>query len=498
MIPDNNHTNPFDKITGSASLANPRGLLIFFIGVSLLAIILAKLEIAGVGLVLALMFGAVFLNMLFKNPILGFYTAIGLNFVLLGSLRYITTELPIGFAIDGIMTITFLALIFQKFRERVDWSPAKSFVIVLAAVWLGYFVFQLVNPEARMIEPWIAGRGVGFYFLFFAILTLMLINTNKRLDTFLYVWGVFSILGTLKGIGQLIFGPDYAEQAWLDSGASITHVLFGKLRIFSFYSDAGQFGGNQGYAGVVFIIYGMVKKGWSKVFFLTVGILGIYGMLISGTRGSIAVPFAGFMTFFVLRKNVKVMGAGILLVVLMFVFFKYTMIGNGNAQIRRMRTGFDPNNPSLIVRKNNQKKLAAYLASRPFGGGVGHAGDKAQRFLPHAFLSNVATDSWYVMIWAEMGIIGLSLHLFILFTIMGVVSFKVMFRILDPITKLKMSALISGVAGIMAASYGNGVLGQNPTSLLIYASFALMSNQKIFERPIEEIEEIEEPKLMPA
>ena len=111
MIPNNHHTNPFDKITGSANLANPRGLLLFFIGVSLVAVILAKLEIAGVGLVLALMFGAVFLNILFKNPIIGFYTAIGLNFVLLGSLRYITTELPIGFAIDGIMTITFLALI---------------------------------------------------------------------------------------------------------------------------------------------------------------------------------------------------------------------------------------------------------------------------------------------------------------------------------------------------------------------------------------------------
>jgi hypothetical protein len=49
----------------------------------------------------------------------------------------------------------------------------------------------------------------------------------------------------------------------------------------------------------------MAKKGLSKIFFLIVGVLGIYGMMISGTRGSIAVPLAGFMTFFVLRKNVK-------------------------------------------------------------------------------------------------------------------------------------------------------------------------------------------------
>jgi hypothetical protein len=30
-----------------------------------------------------------------------------------------------------------------------------------------------------------------------------------------------------------------------------THVLFGKLRIFPFLSDAGNFGANQAYSGVV-------------------------------------------------------------------------------------------------------------------------------------------------------------------------------------------------------------------------------------------------------
>ena len=96
------------------------------------------------------------------------------------------------------------------------------------------------------------------------------------------------------------------------------------------------------------------------------------------------------------------------------------------------------------------------------------------------------------MIWAEMGIIGLILHLCILFYVIGVASFKVMFRIRDPITKLKMSALISGMVGVMLASYGNGVLGGMPTGLLIYASMALMSNPQIFEEPIIE----KEPELI--
>jgi hypothetical protein len=477
-----NNTNPFDKISGSAGLAKPKGLLLLLVGILLVALILAKLQVAGVGILFALIFGAVYLYLLFTNPIIGFFTAIGLNFVILGIGRYVQ-GLPLGFAIDGIMVLTFLAIIFSRFRERVDWSPANKDITILAAIWLGYCIFQLANPEARMIEPWIAGRGIGFYFFFFVILTFLLIDNNKKLDAFLYFWGAFSLLATFKGTIQMLFGVDYAEQAWLDNGGAETHILFGKLRVFSFFSDAGQFGGNQGYAGVVFIIYSMAKKGFAKIFFLIVGILGLYGMMISGTRGSIAVPFAGFMMFFFLKKNVKILSAGVLFVAVIFVFFKFTMIANGNDQVRRMRSAFDPNEPSLKVRLDNQKILKGYLASRPFGGGIGHAGDKAQRFLPNAFLSNVATDSWYVLIWAELGIIGLTLHLIVLFYVMGKATYKVMFVIRDPITKVKMSALISGMAGVMLASYGNAILGGMPTALLIYASMALMSNPEIFEDP---------------
>jgi hypothetical protein len=191
------------------------------------------------------------------------------------------------------------------------------------------------------------------------------------------------------------------------------------------------------------------------------------------------------MTYFVLSKNIKVLSVGIAFLVILFIFFKFTSIGQGNAQIRRMRTAFDPNDASLQVRLDNQKILKNYLASRPFGGGIGHGGTKAQRYLPHAFLSNVATDSWYVLIWVEQGIVGLLLHLAILFYVMAKASLIVMFRIQDPFLKYKISALIAGMAGIMVASYGNAVLGQMPTALLIYATMAIILNTEVFEKEIE-------------
>jgi hypothetical protein len=401
--------------------------------------------------------------------------------MLLGIGRYIK-GLPLGFGIDGILVLTYIALFMNKFKEKIDWTPAKKDITFLCIIWFAYSLFEIINPEARSIQAWISGRGIAFYPLLFIPLTLMFIDSSKKLQMFFYIWGIFSLLGTLKGIMQMTMGVDFAEQEWLNEGSYKTHILFGKLRVFSFFSDAGQFGANQGYT-VVFLIYAMSQsKILSKFFFIFVGLLGIYGMVISGTRGALAVPIVGFMTYFVLSKNVKVIIIGVSFLALVFVFFKYTTIAQGNAQVRRMRTAFDPNDASLQVRLDNQKILKNYLSSRPFGGGIGHGGTKAQKYLPNAFLSNVATDSWYVLIWVEEGIVGLMIHLGILFYVMIKASLIVMFKIKDPILKYKISALIAGMAGIMVASYGNAVLGQMPTALLIYATMAIILNTDVFEK----------------
>jgi hypothetical protein len=387
-------------------------------------------------------------------------------------------------AMDGILFLTFIALFFNRFKERIDWTPAKKDVTVLALIWFAYTIFQFVNPEAKSKEAWFVGfRGISLYMMLLIPLVLLLIDSRKKLDMIFLLWATFSILATLKGILQNTIGVDSFEKAWLDAGGAVTHILFGKLRVFSFLSDAGQFGANQAYTGVVFaILASTVKDRKLKIFYAITAVLGLYGMFLSGTRGAISIPLAGFGVYAVLRKNKFVMVSGFISLVLVFIFFKFTLIGQDNQQIRRMRSAFDPNDASLQVRLENQKKLKVYLATRPFGGGIGHAGVKAQRFLPNAFLSNVATDSWYVLIWAEMGIIGLYLHLFILFYIVGKSGYMIMFVLKDPETKIVFSALTCGMMGIMVASYGNAVLGTMPTSILIYMTMALLLNVKQFDQ----------------
>jgi hypothetical protein len=490
--------NPFEKATGSGKLGTPKYVALI-LSVALIAgwLISNSGLIAGIGLIV-FPFIFIYLVLMFKYPIIGLYTAISLGFIILGLGRYIK-DLQLGLAMDGILVLTYIVLIFNRFRDRIDWTPAQKDVTLLAAIWFAYSLIEAVNPESRSFPAWLAGmRGISLYMMLIIPLALLFINTNRKLDMFLVLWGVFSLLATFKGILQNTIGVDPWEKAWLDAGGAVTHILFGKLRIFSFMSDAGQFGANQAYTAVVAIIVSLVEKNKRrKIFYLIVGIAGLYGMLLSGTRGSISVPLAGFGLYFILKKNKAVMISGFVMMLLIFGFFKYTSIGQDNQQIRRMRSAFDPNDASLQVRLENQKKLKVYLATRPMGGGIGHAGVKAQKYLPNAFLSNIATDSWYVLIWAEQGIIGLSLHLIILFYILIKASYLIMYRIRNPIVKIKMAALASGMFGIMVASYGNAVLGTMPTGMLIYTSMAIMLNAETFDKDADSVEQTEQD-LLPA
>ncbi|MCX6245243.1 MAG: O-antigen ligase family protein [Bacteroidetes bacterium] len=478
-------TDPFKASTGSDRLASPRYLVILFLITAGGILAISRLGmVAGVVLLVTPLL-IIFLYNLYIRPITGLYTVLVLGFVLLGSGRYIPDGIQIGLVLDSVLLLTYIALLLNRFYDKVDWKPAKKDVTLLAFIWFGYSLLQFFNPEVQSRAAWFAGvRGISVYMLMIIPLVLLFFNDKKKLDNFLIIWGVFSILASLKGIIQVTLGPDPFEQKWLETDAGLTHIIFGNLRAFSFMSDAGQFGANQAYSAVVATIVAFAGKNTRlRLFFLTVAGLGFLGMFLSGTRGAISIPLAGFFLYFVLRKNVYVMISGVVLLIMVIAFFKFTYIGQDNQFIRRMRSSFDPNDPSLQVRFENQKKLKTYLASRPFGGGIGHAGVKAKAYTPNSFLSNIATDSWYVLIWAEQGIVGLILHLFILFYIIIKAARIIMFRIRDPELKIKMAALASGMMGVIVASYGNAVLGTMPTSILIYFSMALMLNAKQFDIP---------------
>jgi hypothetical protein len=478
--------NPFLQKTGAAKVANPLAFLGFIVMSVLFGFFLSQSDISIVFALIILPFIVIFLNRVYVNPSLGMTFAYILNLILMGITRYVPVKL--GYVMDIFLVLIFLAYFFQHFYKKIDWTILKDDLIYLTIIWFGYIVMEIANPEAESIGAWFSAmRGIALYMLLIIPLVYFVYDKPKNLNTFLYIWGIIGILASVKGALQLIIGPDPWEQKWLDEGGAVTHILWGKLRVFSFFTDAGQFGASQGQLGVVGTILFLNTKDFKlKIFWLIVAAAGFYGMAISGTRGAIAVPAAGFFLYIFLKKNVRVITIGMTFMVLAFIFFKFTRIGDSNYQINRMRTAFDTKDASLNTRLRNQMLFAAYLKNKPFGGGVGHAGNRAQKFVPHGYLANIATDSWFVMIWAECGIIGLYLHMFILFYIVGKGAYIIMFRIKNPELFGKLSALHCGSFGIIGASYGNMVLGQFPTHLIVFTSWAYVFLGLKLQKQLEE------------
>ncbi|MDA3906854.1 MAG: O-antigen ligase family protein [Bacteroidales bacterium] len=462
--------NPFEKNTGALKLQHPIAILLIILASLIFGKLMSLVGIPLIAALFALPFILIFINRVLDIPKIALFTIQIAGYFIIGIQRY-TGHIPLGLTADFLFILAFVALVFKNFYSGVNWKPMLKDISLLAAIWMGWLIFEIINPEAVSFQAWLTGmRSVGLYFILGIPLVLLLMRNPKDIEIYFYIWGVMTILTTLKGAMQLIIGLDSFEQKWLNEGAYLTHVLFGKLRVFSFLSDAGQFGASQAHAFVIGSIIAYETKIFKKrLFFGIVAIAGLYGMLISGTRGAIAVPALGFFTYLILAKNIRIFSLGMIAAAALYVFFAYTFILQSNYQVRRMRTAVNfEEDASFLVRLENQRILKSYLSTRPIGGGIGHAGINAQQYDPDGFLASIATDSWYVKIWAENGAIGLTLHFFILFYIVLKGGYLIMFRIKDKELKIRMMAILSGIMGILLANYGNAVMGQFPTSIIVY------------------------------
>lgn len=447
-------------------------MLIVSVVAVILGFIIAETDIAGAGALIALPFVIVYLVLVFKNPRIGLYTVLNLGFFANGMIRYSTA--PFGLSLDIFLLITLIAAL-VKARHR-DKIYLKNPFIYGIAVWAIYTFFEIMNPESRSFLAWFYSvRGTSLYMIQLIILTILLLNDPKEIRTFIKIWIVWSVIACLWGLKQLYFGVNHYEQMWLDAGAYKTHILFGRLRVFSFYSDAGQFGAAMGHIALVCLIlsFGPHKFKRKLILWCLAGLF-FWGMSVSGTRGALFVPLSGIMVYLFLTKNFKILSVGVIIVGLLFGALKFTNVGAGNYQIQRMRSAMDPNDPSLQVRLTNQRKLSAYLASRPIGGGIGSAGSWGQRFSPGTLLADTPTDSWYVKIWAETGIVGLCVHLGMVFTfiISGVVMIFKMNN--DKMLRQMAMALFAGFVGIAFASYGNQIMGQAPSGVVVFMSLSFV------------------------
>lgn len=456
--------------------------LIFALIISVLASMLTlKMDIQG-PIFLSLGFTlVVYLVFLFKNPKLGLFAVIVYCF-LSGYIGREIIELPSGI-IEGLLIITWIVMVFVYKSD--DWQVIKNDFCALMLIWFVISVMEVANPAGASIAGWIAElRTAALYPLLVVPLGLMLIKTNRTLNSVLILFLIMALMACLSGIKQQHLGLTAGEQAFLDSGGAITHIVSGRLRVFSFY-DAAQFGSSQAQFAIISIILAFGKfKLWKRIALLGIACFFLYGMLISGTRVVIIVLVVGAVTAIFLSRNYKILLVGGFFMLLFIGGLKYTYIGNNHYEIYRLRSSLNPEDASLNVRFSSQELFAEYLKARPFGGGLGVTGHFGHKFNSDKYLSTIEPDSFWVKIWVMYGIVGFVFWFCMYMYILGK-GCGIVWNIKNDKLRFKLIALLSGAMGVFFCSYGNEVMNIMPSLLVVSLSLAIVYNGPVLDRELE-------------
>ncbi len=430
------------------------------------------------GVFIAIPVALIFFAKFFENPKIGLWSAMLVAYAIPSFGRYAPFDAPLGLAVDSFLVLSLIVIILKKWQST-DFSGAYNVVNFLMILWMSFVILQLANPLAYSAAAWFyAMRGIALYQLLIITICFVLVRDKKDWYTFLNLWMYASIVSALWGLRQKFIGVDRFEQAWLNAGAETTHVLFGKLRIFGNFTDAGMYGAGMGHvaisAAVLFLGPYNLKR---KLFFLTVALLCAYAMLISGTRGAIAVPGAGGILYLIMIRNKRMLIIGASVMVFAFSFLKFTNIGSGIYDIQRFRSALNTDDPSLNVRLINRELLSAYLSDKPIGTGVGTAGTWGKRFSPGTWMANFPTDGLFTRIRAETGRVGHTLYVYSWLFILAYGVWRT-WQYKDKEKQNIAMAALAGYAGILAASYGNEVMTQMPEHFTTFIPLTFVFTMK--------------------
>ncbi|EDM38230.1 hypothetical protein PBAL39_01407 [Pedobacter sp. BAL39] len=435
---------------------------------------------------LLLIFGCiaiVYLIFLFRNPRVGFVTLIVYCFTM-GFLGLELGSYPFGIGIEVFLLLTWISSLL--YYKKATWAYIRTDLNLLFLLWLIYSIILVINPGASP-RGWLQEiRSEALYPVLMIPLSMVIFNKKEDLDFFIKLILGLALLAALNGVRQLHVGLTPGEVAFLNSPQGATHMIWGKLRVFSFY-DAGQFGASQAVFVVIAVVLAFgTKTFWKKMLLLGIGLIFTYAMLISGTRGALFALVVGAFFALLLTKNYRILFAGGVFMLMFLFVLKFTTIGSGNYNIHRFRTALDPTDPSLNVRFNTQRILKEYMSTRPFGGGLGVLG-AFSKYNKDKFLSVIQPDSYWVKIWAMCGIVGLTLWFTMLMYILGKCC-RIVWLTQNEKLKFKLIALLSATVGIFFCSYGNEVINVMPSSLVCYLSWAFIYLSPRFDRELKEEE----------
>ncbi len=348
-------------------------------------------------------------------------------------------------------------------------------------LWCGFCTLEVLNDTCNIGINWAAwytgARMMAFQLMYAFIVFTIYIDKPNILITYLCVWGCFALFAVLWVIKQQNMGFTEAENIWIQTRGRNTHILNAGtlIRYFSIYSDAANYGIGIASTAVAFIIFGITQRIRKyKFFFLIIGFACAWGMFPSGTRTAIACFIAGLGAYIFLSKSFKI-AIPFTIVFALFVFvLAFTNIGQGNQQIRRMRSAFNKNDASANVRTIHQQAMKKYMKDAPWGIGIGMARENVPANNKYSKMAAIPPDSEYVFIWLRTGVIGISLFFITTAIMLMGACWIVLFVTKSPSLRGIGAGLCCAFVSQQLGGYGNQVLMQFPNGLVFYGGLSIV------------------------
>ena len=414
---------------------------------------------------------------LFEYRMLAFWSLIFINYII--QAKWLSLPLPTSVP-NELLQLELLAFALID-THKAHFERTLNLMYLAVIVWCGFCTLEVLNDTCGVgidVGAWYTvARMIGYQLMYIFLVFSLYISSPKILIRYLYVWGALSLFAAFWVWKQQNIGFTDSENAFLQGRGRSTHVLQAGtlIRYFSIYSDAANFGIGIASTAVAFIIFGITAKIRKyKIFFLTVGLAAAWAMFPSGTRTAIACFMAGMLMYVFLSKSFKIAIPFSIAFALFVFILAFTTIGNGNQQIRRMRSAFDKNDASANQRTINQEAMKKYMAEAPWGIGIGVGSSNAPANNKYTFMATVPPDSELVFIWIHTGVIGLTVFL----CCMGLMLFgacRIVFFVLkSPSLRGIGAGFCCAFGSQMVGGYGNQVLLQYPNCLTFYGGLAIV------------------------
>ena len=422
---------------------------------------------------------AIVVIMTFRYNMFLFWTLMLINYFVQWHSMPLPQGIPTSMYNEG-LEILLLALAIIDVKEA-RFERCANLMLYALIMWSAFCTLEVLNDSCDLginIGAWYSGaRMMAFQLLYGFIIFSIYITTPKLLVRYLYVWAALSLFAVFWIWKQQHLGLTPAENAFLQGRGRTTHIINGgaTIRLFSVYSDAANFGVGIAATAVTFLIAGLTSKVKKhKYFFLFVGVACLWGMMPSGTRTATFCVIAGIATYVILSKSFKIAVPVAIVLGLAYFILAFTTIGNGNAQIRRMRSGFDKNDASSNQRSINQAVMKKYLAEAPFGLGIGMGYENVPANNKFRKLATIPPDSEYVFIWIHTGYVGITIFLFTTALMFLGACYVVMFKLQSPSLRGIGAGLCCAFVSIQLGGYANQVLMQFPNCLIFYGGLSLV------------------------